>query len=339
MTCWNRIWMCVVLVGSGSALAQQSGGPARITAELVVKVAQRDDAAKALIAETESRGGYFSLLSDEQLVLRVPVAEVEAVVSAVDEQGLVVDRSYNSEDLRETLNEHRTRLAARKRVLDQYFGLLSGADADAVLTVEREITRLVAEVERLEGAIRFMEHGADMANVTVRFRFRERTGPRSDASSSFEWLNGLNLQGLVDDFTVAEDWRTRRNPVGVTAPVGFATYSNRKQFRAASPEGVLFRVTTVEHDPEADLAFWSEAMERRMSGAGYRVIRKEDIDAGGISGHLLELSAPLGVVDYAYAIAVIPSDKQIVVVEAAGEVSEFEARRETIVQSIRAMTW
>ena len=333
------IWMCLALLGSNAVMAQPTSGPARVSAELVVKVAQKDDAANALIALAESHGGYFSELSNEAVVLRVPVAHAEAVVAAVDEQGLVVDKSYSSEDLRETLNEHQTRLEARQRVLDQYFGLLSGADSDAVLTVEREITRLVAEIERLEGAIRFMEHGARMAHISVRFRFRERTGPRSDASSSFDWLNELNLTGLVDDFSVAEDWRTRRNPVGVTAPDGFATYPNRKQFRAASPDGVLFRVRAVDHEPQADLAFWSEAMERRMTGAGYRVIRKSDIAAGGVSGHLLELSAPLGVVDYAYAIAILPSDKQIVVVEAAGEVSGFEARREAIVQSVRGMTW
>jgi hypothetical protein len=331
----------ILIVGllAPSWAAAVEPGPSRVTASLVVKVAQRDESAAVIIAKAESLGGYFSALTNDNVVLRVPIAETETLIAAVDEEGLVVDKSYQSEDLRERLDEQRTRLAARKRVLDQYFALLTGADSSAVLTVEREIARLVSEVERLEGSIRLMEHGARMAQIDVRFQFRERTGPRSDATSSFGWLNSLDLQGMIYDFAMAETWRTRRNPVEVVAPDGFAEYPSRKPFRATSPDGVMFRVRSVDHDPEANLLFWAEAMERRMTGAGYRVVRKGDIDAGGTPGHLLELTAPLGPIDYSYAIAIVPTDKQIVIAEVVGQVAHYEARRSAVVAAIQGVRW
>ena len=43
------------------------------------------------------------------------------------------------------------KLKAREALLEKYFKLLENAGADAVMTVEQEVIRLVSEIERLKG--------------------------------------------------------------------------------------------------------------------------------------------------------------------------------------------
>jgi hypothetical protein len=325
---------------AGLASAEEppkNDGPARVTAAVVLKVANKEQAQRAVIKKAEEYGGYFSSLSDDAVAVRVPVDKADALLTYLAGLGLVADRKYQTEDLRERLSDQKTRLAARKKVLEQYFKILTTAKAKSVVTVEREITRLVAEVERYEGGIRLMEHDARLARIGVNFVFRDRTQPNRSHRSSFDWLNTLSVADLVKQFASVEDLSGPKNRVDVTLPKGFAAYDTRRQDWAASPDGVLFRVRTAQHEPEADLSFWAEAMSKHLDGAGYRVARDGAVKAGSVAGQFLETTAPLGAHDYAYAVAVFPNGKSLVLVEVAGPVEKFEARREAIVAAIQGL--
>lgn len=305
-------------------------GPKRVVAQIVLKVANKDEAQQSVITEAERLGGYFSQLSESQVSVRIPVAHHDDLLTHLDGLGLVADRQYSSLDLREELEDSKIRLSARQKVLDQYFKLLSTANAKAVITVEREITRLVAEVERYQGSIRLLEHDAALASVVVRFQFRDRTQPNQSTGSSFDWLNSLSLARLVHQGTHARDMRAPKNKVRVTAPEGFAAYDTRRQHWSASPDGVLFRVRTVEHKPQADLAFWAESMAKHLATAGYRIQSKSDIKAGQTAGHQVQTNAPMGAHDYAYTVAIFPVGKLLVIAEVAGPVEKVAAHQGAI---------
>ncbi len=121
-------------------------------------------------------------------------------------------------------------------------------------------------------------------------------------------------------------------------PDGFALYDTKEIVKAVSPDGVMFRIRTEKNEPEADLPFWSEALKIRMLDAGYRFLKESDIMAGAHEGYLLELAAPLGPMDYSYLIAIFLNKKnQLLIVETAGEVTRFNARREAIVEAIKQL--
>jgi len=257
-------------------------------------------------------------------------------VKGAESLGVVVDRSFNREDRSLELADLRSRVTARRQMLAQYMDLLRTAEQDGVLTVEREIVSLVSEIESYEGRIRVLEDRIAFARVTVDFRFQDRTAPVDDGSSSFAWLNTVNLSDLLGDFQTPKGW-TRARGVRADVPVGFARYPKGKAFRAASPDDVLFRVRTERHRPDATLAFWKEALRKRMTDAGYRFLSERDVKAGTTPGYLLELTAPLGVDDALYLVAVFPAGRRLVVVEAAGEVSEAKARLDVILAAIAAI--
>ncbi|MCK6516744.1 DUF4349 domain-containing protein, partial [Myxococcota bacterium] len=183
------------------AFAQaDDAAPAHVVASLVLKVPQRDQATDALITEAQRLGGWFAGLSDNGVSLRVPRDQADAMISFALAQGLVVERSFSSEDLSARLTESRARLTAREAALKRYMDLLPTASAGAVVSVEREINGLIAQIESLKGQIRVLEHHAAWAELNVSFQFRERNAPSRGGSSSFGWINTLNLSDLIEVF-------------------------------------------------------------------------------------------------------------------------------------------
>ena len=303
-----------------------------ISASLVVKVGEVQPAADALVAKVKTFGGWFQRRTETEVAFRVPAAEVEHLIAEAAALGVVADRSFSERDLTPQVVDLRSRLAAREGVLDRYYALLETAKPASVVSVERQITNLIGEIEGYRGQLRVLEHNAVYASVTVQFSFRDRRAPARDGSSSFGWLNTLNLEDVVNDFRAPAPWWTTR--ATAAAPAGFSAWHDHRRFRAVSPDGVMYRVRTTRHKPAATLAFWKEALRERMEAAGYRVTSETERTAGGVAGSWLVLQAPLGTADYTYAVGVFPTPQQLILVEAAGEISDYAARADAIAAAV-----
>jgi len=120
-----------------------------------------------------------------------------------------------------------------------------------------------------------------------------------------------------------------------TPPKEFAPYKGKNTYRAVSPEGVNFRVRTEENKPFAELSFWKEAMQNRMIDAGYTFVDSSNININEKAGFMLELAAPLGPEDYSYLISIVLKGKEIIIIEAAGEVNKFQKRKPDIIEAIK----
>lgn len=302
-----------------------------VSASLVVKVGKPDEATDALVAAADELGGWFQSRTRDQVALRVPVAQVEALLERAEALGKVTDRATAREDLTLATVDARSKLEVREEVLDRYYEVLETADPSSVVGVERQIVSAIEQIERLQGRIRVLEDRAAYARVDVAFRFRDRRAPTRDGSSNFPWLNTLNVVDVLYGLQAASpDWKVRgANPV---APDGFSPWRKQRRFRAASPDGVLFRVRTEKHKPEATPEFWREAVRERMVAAGYKVVAEQETPSGGV----LELVSPMGQEDWTYAVAFAVDGRKLHVAEAAGEVTRFEARRAEIEQALTA---
>jgi hypothetical protein len=123
------------------------------------------------------------------------------------------------------------------------------------------------------------------------------------------------------------------------APADFGTYENLKSLQAVSPDRVVYQVKRLENKPFADQGFWQVALKERLSKAGYVVTEEGPIESGNRQGYFVETTAPRGTADYMYLVALFVQDKQLVVVESAGELAAYKARREKIFAAIRASDW
>ncbi len=307
-----------------------------ISGSLTVKVTDRDAVRSALIQHARELGGWFSQLQGDHVTLRVPNAQVEPLMDFALGLGVLTDREITRTDRSQELSRARARLATREEMLEQYMVVLEGASAKAVVTVEHEVTRLVREIEELKGRIRFLENQAGYGSVTVWFQFQDRSAPIRDGSSSFAWLNTLNMDDLILDFLHLDD-RGRAHRFLDEPPEGFAPYRSKGLYRAVSPDAVIFRVRSARHEPRAHLDFWKEALRRRMQEAGYGFLDEAPVQAGDLEGILLELTAPHGNDDYTYLLAVLPAGERLLIVEATDEVSLLAARRGAILAAIERL--
>ena len=132
----------------------------------------------------------------------------------------------------------------------------------------------------------------------------------------------------------------------VHEPAGFATLAERDHedesigaaHRSVSPDGVVFRVRVVPNEPEANLAFWREAMRAHLERVGYRVDRDDAVEsADGAPGHVLALRARAGATPVAYLVALFAADDELVIAEAAGDAGPFAERRDAVLAAIRAI--
>jgi hypothetical protein len=171
-----------------------------IVDQLVIKVGDKEKAADELAAAADAAGGYFTTRNDTFISLRVPHERQGELLAKAATLGLIVRRSHNAEDLTAYLEQQRSVLASRRDVLERYFEVLHTARPQAVTTVEHQMTTLIAQIEQLQGSLVFAEHRLAYSQLDVSFEFRDRQAPANDGSSSFPWLNTMNLVDLIGDF-------------------------------------------------------------------------------------------------------------------------------------------
>jgi len=203
----NRIGLrgtvCGLLLAAVMHLAGTPGWAVETSAievKVVVKVSDRAKAADSLVQSAERLDGYFTQKTGEGVVLRIPASGLKPLLANADQLGQVIDRQLGREDLGEELLRKKAVLKAKTEAQHQYLALLDQADTEGALSVEKELILLVAEIETLKGQLRHLQDRIAFARVEVRFEYRDRSAPVPDGSSSFAWLNTMNLIDLLEEF-------------------------------------------------------------------------------------------------------------------------------------------
>ena len=140
---------------------------------------QKVEGAVARIRQTAGQFGGFvgntSLVTGKEeqktatLELRVPSAQFDAVVGALNQLGKVETVTVSAEDVSEEYVDLGARLANARRVEARLVEMLASRTGKLsdVLTVEQELARVRQEAERYEARIRFLEHRASLSSLAV----------------------------------------------------------------------------------------------------------------------------------------------------------------------------
>jgi hypothetical protein len=195
--------VCGLLLAAVMLLAGTPGWAVETSAieiKIVVKVSDRAQAAEALVQSAARLDGYFTQKTGDGIVLRIPASGLKPLLADADQLGQVIDRQLGREDLGEELLRKKAVLKAKTEAQHQYLALLDQADAEGALSVEKELILLVAEIETLKGQLRHLQDRIALARVEVRFEYRDRSVPVPDGSSSFAWLNTMNLIDLLEEY-------------------------------------------------------------------------------------------------------------------------------------------
>lgn len=149
------------------------------TASLTIETAAVERAAERAGDIAESMGGFVEQLSSAggseppqaELTLRVPQGQFGMALARLETLGEVQFRTLGREDVTERFIDLAARLRSASREEESLLGLLerSGSVLE-VVSVERELARVRAEVERLQGQLNFLERRVDLATIYLTLR-------------------------------------------------------------------------------------------------------------------------------------------------------------------------
>ena len=150
------------------------------TGEIRLRVNDTERASERIRRLAAERGGFVSDSSQEveerhdetrrtgTMTVRVPSEEFDATVAEIESQGEVRSVDTRSEDVTDQLVDIEARLENLRAERDRLRELYDGAnDTEAVLAVQRELSDVQEEIERLEARQAALERDVALATITV----------------------------------------------------------------------------------------------------------------------------------------------------------------------------
>ena len=137
------------------------------------------DAGMAAIRDAAARlDGYVANLSMQSgarqvrrasVQVKVPAHSFEDLVTAVEPLGTLEGLQVGAQDVSEEFVDIQARVVNDKRMEERLLGLLDtrAGDLGEVLTLERELARIRAQIEQREGRLRYLQERSRLSTLTL----------------------------------------------------------------------------------------------------------------------------------------------------------------------------
>jgi hypothetical protein len=131
---------------------------------------------KAYISE-ENQNGYENQTGYD-LVIRVPEKNLDTLINGIlhfDGIEKLENKSIRMQDVTEEFVDVEARMKVKKETEQKYFELLKKAkNLEETLAVERQLSDLRAEIESLEGRMKYLNNRVDMSTLRVSFYEKQK---------------------------------------------------------------------------------------------------------------------------------------------------------------------
>jgi hypothetical protein len=188
---------------------------------------------KKLVA---AKGGYISSTNVQKMynnqlsgtvVLRIPQADFENILSGVKEFGTVKSLSTQGDDVTEQYVDLQAQKTSYQNQLAQYNAIMKKAEkVEDVIKVQEQIDRVQTELDRLEGRLRYLNSRIDLSTITITLQEPEPVGGKTGYNFVTTINKGIaGFFGMIDTlivvlFTIL--------PLIVLAAVGYGIYRWKK---------------------------------------------------------------------------------------------------------------
>ena len=174
-------------------------------ASISLEVETVDTTATDVRLLAESLGGFVEQMSisgdpDRQvanLTIRVPQSQFFQALDQLSALGEVRSQNVSSQDVTEEFIDLEARLSSSLIEEQSLLSLLDRVESISdILTIERELSRIRADIERLQGQLNFLENRVDLATIGVSL-FTPQVDP-SDPPSASLTIEASNVTSMVE---------------------------------------------------------------------------------------------------------------------------------------------
>lgn len=168
-----------------------------------VEVARAGDASTEFLAKIEAWGGYLQKQTGTVLTVRVPAVHFDEAFKTVRDYGRVLSESREASDVTEEFVDVRIRVENARRSRERLLEVLKLAKkVEDILRVEKELSRVTQEIERLEGRLKFLRDQVSMSTLRAEFQSVATAPPvkRQRRRSRFGWVNMVGADAVMGGF-------------------------------------------------------------------------------------------------------------------------------------------
>lgn len=180
---------------------QANRGPMLIyTAHLSLATFETEAALVSVEKLAKDNGGFLSNRERLAITIRVPSERFTETLQAIEKLGDVIDRNVKARDVTDEFFDMEARLRSARAVHARLVELLQKADkVEESIAIEKELGRVLAEIERLEGRLKLLRDQLAYSTITASFRPKstEIVGKKTPFRLPGEWLDQLGLGRLM----------------------------------------------------------------------------------------------------------------------------------------------
>jgi hypothetical protein len=138
--------------------------------------------------------------SETTITIKVPVSQFENIMIKLPEDGKVLEKKINTEDVTGEVVDTKSRLEAKKQMRLKYLEFLKQSkNMEEVLQVQNEINSIQEQIESAAGRVAFLSNQSAMSTINLTFYQPLDGFNPSDATPSF-------LTRVSDAFKTGASW-------------------------------------------------------------------------------------------------------------------------------------
>jgi hypothetical protein len=283
------------------------------TGDLALRTANPAEVGRRATEAVERAGGHVVKQVDLRYRFRIPEPRFLEVFSAIEAMGAVVRRQLETEDVADEVRDLELRLKNAMALRDRYAELLKKAEkVEDLLAIERELSKVTEEIERMEAQLLQRKREVAMALLTLTL-VPVAGGSPSAFQSPFAWLGSIGVERLPQfRANRASSSRVRWQLPADFADMGRISDSDVQGW-AYSPDGIRIVVRRFDHRPAASAAFWEKELLRALvHSRGYEREPARD-RPGALAFRTLTDGVPI-----TYAVRLVVKERHLTVVELFG---------------------
>jgi hypothetical protein len=277
----------------------------------------------AITTQAEKLGGYVESMTQDVVIVRVPVGAFEAALAHFEALGTILQREVKSLDVTARFTDTTARLAVARDARTRLLALLQATqDVQQRLRILEEVKRLSEQIETMESMLGTLRKLADFSTITLALEPVVAQSAGVQHRSPFGWV-----RALLPHHTTLPEGKSR---IAFTVPRGFVLFEEDDAWRAQAADTSTLRAGVVKNEPRGDAAFWMAAIDHELVG------RDEEPVLDGVSGGLhWRIYRSRDALPRYYLIGVLAQEADLLVLEGfLPEPVAYDRHREAIVSAL-----